>query len=101
MFSDPGAHYPAGQYTLLYDGEGTLQFARGSATVENVPSYRHARGVTVDVEGAGPVAGDVVWGGNWFFLVGGHGQELEPDNVARLTDFTWRIRRASTRLPRR
>jgi 4-hydroxyproline epimerase len=65
--------------------------------IENVPSYRHAARVSVQVEGHGPVAGDVAWGGNWFFLVNDHGQRLTLDNVERLTDFTWRIRQALVR----
>jgi 4-hydroxyproline epimerase len=64
----------------------------GRVTVENVPSYRHAAGVTVDVPGHGPVVGDVAWGGNWFFLVAEHGLEIELANVEALTDFTWRVR---------
>ena len=41
---------------------------RNTATVGNVPSYRHRAAVRVDVDGLGPVTGDVAWGGNWFFL---------------------------------
>ncbi|WP_165223785.1 proline racemase family protein [Aquisphaera insulae] len=43
---------------------------RGGArvSIQNVPSYRHGAGVTVDVPDVGPVTGDVAWGGNWFFL---------------------------------
>ena len=79
-------------------GVVAFEYAGGHAvTVENVPSYRHAAGVTVPVEGVGPITGDVAWGGNWFFLVAEHGQELEPANVERLTDFTWRVRRALQR----
>jgi 4-hydroxyproline epimerase len=66
-------------------------------TIENVPSYRHAKGVTVEVAGHGPVTGDVAWGGNWFFLVSDHGQELNLRNVEHLTEFTWRIRRSLER----
>jgi 4-hydroxyproline epimerase len=66
----------------------------GAVTIDNVSSFRHAAGVTVPVEGIGQVVGDVAWGGNWFFLVGKHGQALELANVERLTDYTWRIRRA-------
>jgi 4-hydroxyproline epimerase len=40
------------------------------------------------------MTGDVAWGGNWFFLVDNHGQELELRNVERLIDCTWQIRRA-------
>lgn len=63
-------------------------------TVTNVPSYRHAHDVRVDVPGHGIVVGDVAWGGNWFFLVQDHGQRLVPANIETLADFTWRIRQA-------
>src|ERR1700749_3983019 len=43
----------------------------GEATVRNVPSYRYAKDVTVDVDAYGPISGDVAWGGNWFFLAKG------------------------------
>jgi 4-hydroxyproline epimerase len=63
-------------------------------TVTNVPSYRDARNIRVDVPNLGPIVGDIAWGGNWFFLVHDHGQRLEQDNIESLTDFTWRIRQA-------
>jgi proline racemase len=63
-------------------------------SVANVPSWRSEKAVTVDVPGAGTVTGDVAWGGNWFFLIEKHGQELSLANVDALTDFCWRIRRA-------
>jgi len=66
----------------------------GQVSVTNVPSYRHASGVCVDVEGLGAVTGDVAWGGNWFFLVDRHDERIELANVERLTDVTWRIRQA-------
>jgi 4-hydroxyproline epimerase len=66
----------------------------GRASVENVPSHRKARAVSVQVPGAGSVTGDVAWGGNWFFLVRDHGQKLELSNVETLVDLTWRIRQA-------
>jgi len=79
-------------------GEVAFEYAGGNTvTVENVPSYRHAKDVTVRVEDFGPVSGDAAWGGNWFFLVAEHGQELELKNVEHLTDFTWRVRRALER----
>jgi 4-hydroxyproline epimerase len=62
--------------------------------MENVPAFRHAANVAVDVDGIGKVVGDVAWGGNWFFLVHRHSERLELDNVERLTDYTWRIRQA-------
>ena len=66
-------------------------------TIENVPSYRYAAGVRVAVDGLGTVTGDVAWGGNWFFLIEDHNEELELSNVDRLTDVTWRIRQALER----
>jgi 4-hydroxyproline epimerase len=81
---------PVGVVTIDFDGANSVSF-------DNVPSYRHAAGVTVAVEGHGPVTGDVAWGGNWFYLVSDHGQELTARNVERLTDFTWRIRQALVR----
>ena len=65
-----------------------------SVSVANVASYRKTKGVTVDVPGIGKVTGDVAWGGNWFFLMEGHGQELKLSNVESLTDYTWRVRQA-------
>jgi 4-hydroxyproline epimerase len=66
----------------------------GSVSVANVPSWRKAKAVTVDVPGIGPVVGDVVWGGNWFFLVEKHPWPLHFKHVEQLTDVTWRIRQA-------
>jgi 4-hydroxyproline epimerase len=66
----------------------------GEVSVENVPAYRHAAEVAVDVPGLGRVTGDVAWGGNWFFLVADHGERLELGNVERLTEVTWAIRQA-------
>jgi 4-hydroxyproline epimerase len=66
----------------------------GEVTVNNLPSYRIAKHVPVEVPGFGKVHGDVAWGGNWFFLVQDHTMELSIRNVDALTTFTWAIRRA-------
>ncbi len=68
--------------------------ASGEVTVFNVPSYRLAANVKVEVPNYGAVYGDVAWGGNWFFLVRGHSLELSLQNVEELTNFTWEIRQA-------
>jgi 4-hydroxyproline epimerase len=68
--------------------------SRDSATIENVPAYRHRTAVSVNVPGHGVVTGDVAWGGNWFFLVGDHPFSLELKNVEALTSFAWEIRKA-------
>ena len=66
----------------------------GDVSVDNVPSYRTAKSVVVDVPGVGPITGDVAWGGNWFFLVEEHGLPLVTDQVNRLAECAWQIRRA-------
>jgi 4-hydroxyproline epimerase len=69
----------------------------GKISVRNVPSYRHAKDIRVQVPGYGRVVGDIAWGGNWFFLVSDHKQTLELKNVEPLTNFTWSIRQALVR----
>ncbi len=66
----------------------------GDVSVANVPSYRLAKEVAVDVDGYGRFTGDVAWGGNWFFLINDHGEELDLKRVERLTELTWAIRQA-------
>ncbi len=81
---------PVGVVGFTYHGDNRV-------TVANVPSYRHAKQVGVTVEGHGRVTGDVAWGGNWFYLVADHGQDLQLANVERLTGFTRGIRQALIR----
>jgi 4-hydroxyproline epimerase len=69
----------------------------GEVTVTNVPSYRLAANVQVEVPGHGLVRGDVAWGGNWFFLIEDHGHQLLLAKVEQLTEFTSRIREALAR----
>lgn len=78
---------PVGPIAAVLHGDG-------SVSVTNVPSWRKAAGVSVQVPGHGVVRGDVAWGGNWFFLVEEHGRALELANVETLTDFAWRVRQA-------
>ncbi len=68
--------------------------ANGEVSVANVPSWRARKAVTVELPGAGPVSGDVAWGGNWFFLLERNGHELSLANAERLTEFSWRVRQA-------
>jgi 4-hydroxyproline epimerase len=89
----PGTHRietPVGEVSATLRDANTV-------TVRNVPSYRADSGVAVEVEGYGRMTGDVAWGGNWFFLVNDHGQELTLANLDRLTDVTWKIREALVR----
>jgi 4-hydroxyproline epimerase len=89
----PGTHRletPVGDVAI------TLEDANHVA-IDNVPSYRLARAVSVDVPGLRRYVGDVAWGGNWFFLVQDHGETIDLAHVDRLTDVTWRIRQELTR----
>ena len=73
--------------------EATLE-TDGMVTITNVPSYRHAKDVLINVDGFGQVTGDVAYGGNWFFLIGQHPLTLELKNLEQLTDFSARVRDA-------
>ena len=84
----PGAHRIE---TPVGDVIATLH-DNGAVSVANVPSYRHRKDVQVDVPGLGKITGDVAWGGNWFFLVNNHGQDLSMHNIERLTTVSWAIR---------
>ena len=86
----PGSHRletPVGPVTVTLEGPNTV-------TIDNVESYRLAKDVSVTVPGLKTYVGDVAWGGNWFFLVQDHGEDLNVANVERLTEVTWRIRQA-------
>ncbi len=69
----------------------------GDVSVSNVTSYRYRAGVKVDVDGYGTFVGDIAWGGNWFFLVNHHDEDLDLHRVDRLTEVTWAIRQALER----
>jgi len=64
----------------------------GEVTVRNVPCYRLAKEVPVEIEDQGIFTGDVAWGGNWFYLLENHKLEVALRNVAQLTDFAWCVR---------
>ena len=66
----------------------------GRVSIQNVPSYRHRKDVSIDVPDYGTVVGDVAWGGNWFFLVKNSTEELQVNNAEHLTLVTKRIRAA-------
>lgn len=88
----PGTHRletPVGTVTAELETDGYV-------SITNVPSYRFAADVAVDVEGIGIVRGDVAWGGNWFFLIGDHPLQLDLRNLAQLTDFSARVRASLT-----
>jgi len=92
----PGSHIvetPVGEVTIHLSADGSVSF-------DNVASYRHAAGVPVTFEFEGTsrtVRGDIAWGGNWFFLVSDHGQELASARIEQLTAYTWAIRQGLER----
>lgn len=89
----PGKHRlqtPVGIVTFELLGDGQVR-------LENVPSYRLEKDVPVVVPGEGTIRGDIAWGGNWFFLVGEHGETIDLAHIPRLTDLTWAIRRQLAR----
>jgi len=65
-----------------------------TVTVENVASYRYRRNVTVEVPELGDIAGDIAWGGNWFFLVKETPLPISLDNERALTDAALKIMKA-------
>lgn len=86
----PGRHRietPVGTIEAELDAEGLV-------SITNVPSYRFAKDVAVEVEGYGIVTGDIAYGGNWFFLISQHPMNLELKHLERLTDFASRVRDA-------
>ncbi|HEY5088306.1 MAG TPA: proline racemase family protein [Gemmatimonadaceae bacterium] len=66
----------------------------GSVTIENVPSFCHARNVLVEVPGVGRVVGDIAWGGNWFFITHDSPLAVTAANAKQLTRLTQAIQDA-------
>src|SRR5688572_31410147 len=78
----PGTHRietPVGVVVAHLDNDGQVEVA-------NVPSYRLAADVTIEVPGFGPVTGDVAWGRNWFFLVKDQDHDLALENLEKLME---------------
>ena len=86
----PGKHRietPAGIVTATLN-------RNGSVSVKNVNSFRKAKSISVEVQGAGTMMGDIAWGGNWFYIIDKHDEQLTLENVERLTAICWRARQA-------
>jgi 4-hydroxyproline epimerase len=61
----PGTHTietPVGPVTAALAADGEI-------TIANVASYRTAHRVAIEVPSLGEIAGDIAWGGNWFYLI--------------------------------
>lgn len=65
-----------------------------SASFENVPARRTARGVRLRCDDGHEVTGDIATSGLWFFITADHGETVEPAAIPRLTSRAWAIRRA-------
>jgi 4-hydroxyproline epimerase len=65
-----------------------------TVTVENVPSYRFRKNVTVEVPELGNVTGDIAWGGNWFFLVKDAPCPVDLEHERALTDAALKVQAA-------
>lgn len=84
----PGVHRvdtPAGVVSAEVLGDGRVAF-------ENVPCYRWRKSVTVELPDGRSVMGDVAWGGNWFFLVGEHGQTIDLQHLPQLMEYCRALR---------
>ncbi|TNV19525.1 4-hydroxyproline epimerase [Buttiauxella sp. B2] len=85
----PGTHKletPVGDVTAILHEDY-------SVSVRNVPSWRYKKAVVLESPNLGRITGDIVWGGNWFFLVNDHGLTISRENISRLSEFTVEIQR--------
>lgn len=71
----------------------------GSVTIENVPAFLHDRDVAVEVPEVGRFVGDVVYGGNWFFITP-YARPLRTADIDELTRMTREIGAALRRAGR-
>jgi 4-hydroxyproline epimerase len=93
----PGVHHietPVGVVSAHLHDE---HYVNGRhVTVDNVPSYRSASNVSIEVPGFGTVTGDIAWGGNWFFITHDCPIALSITNLDALTHYTKLIRSVLT-----
>jgi 4-hydroxyproline epimerase len=84
---------PAGVIDIAYETQGEKVT---SVRITNVPAYVAARGITVDVEGIGPLSVDVSYGGNYYAIIEPQGAYTGLDDMgaARLVELSGRIRAA-------
>lgn len=79
-------------------GTVTAELAEsGMITLENVPSWLHRQGVSVEVPGVGVVTGDVGYGGNWFFMADSVSLEISLANLDALMTTSKAVRQALAR----
>jgi 4-hydroxyproline epimerase len=86
----PGTHKietPVGTVTAILHPDG-------SVSLTNVPSYRTAKDVRLELAEYGTISGHVAWGGNWFFLCETPGLTLTAQNARPLTEQALTLRDA-------
>lgn len=88
---EPGLHKietPVGVIQIRLEADGTVW-------VTNVPSFSQGE-ACIETDGYGTICGDVVWGGNWFFLVGQNAfvPEVTFENRRDLTRFAMDVKDA-------
>jgi proline racemase len=66
-----------------------------TVTVKNIESRCVAQALSIEVDGFGPVTGDVAYGGNWFFIIDPSPVPVERANIRRLTDLGIAVRKAT------
>lgn len=84
--------FPHGVLTPLQTPAGEVQVlhhADGRVTIRNVPARVCRTEITLQTA-AGEFIGDVVWGGNWFFMIDSQ-EELSLARVSELTQITQTI----------
>jgi 4-hydroxyproline epimerase len=85
----PGAfrlETPAGIVGVTWHGGSEASF-------DNVPPRRTHRGLELACADGTRVTGDVATAGLWFFISRDHGLSVVPDEIPRLTERGWAIRR--------
>ena len=90
---------PSGVVTARVDVKDGL--ATG-VTLQNVPCFVYRQDAVVETEHYGPVQGDVVFGGNFFFLADADhlGLSLSRENAGKLTAFSMELMRcANSQIP--
>ena len=88
---EPGNHKietPIGVIQVRLEADGTIW-------VTNVPAFSQGE-FCVETEGYGTICGEVVWGGNWFFLVGQNAfvPEVTFENRRDLARFAMNVKEA-------
>ena len=71
----------------------TTLHADGSVSITNVPSYRKEKSVRLESAAMGDIAGDIAWGGNWFYLIEADQLALSLEHEPKLREITWQIMR--------